>query len=74
LVGDIISERVKMGIANARAQGKHVGRPCSGYGDKDLAQIPTLRAEGLSYTKISERLGVPRTTVAHHARKASAAH
>jgi DNA invertase Pin-like site-specific DNA recombinase len=51
----LIVERVKAGLRNARAKGKKLGRPRV-YPDGH--RIATLRAEGLSWAKIAERLGV----------------
>src|ERR1700682_5293240 len=50
----LIVERVKAGLRNARAKGKKLGRPRV-YPDSH--RIATLRAEGLSWAKIAERLG-----------------
>jgi DNA invertase Pin-like site-specific DNA recombinase len=62
----LIVERVKAGLRNARAKGKHVGRPRLSL---DTAEIARLRAQGLSWLKISEKLGVGEGTV----RRAAAA-
>ena len=51
----LIVERVKAGLRNARAKGKKLGRPRV-YPDSH--RIAALRAEGLSWAKIGERLGV----------------
>jgi DNA invertase Pin-like site-specific DNA recombinase len=56
----LIVERVKAGLRNARAKGKKLGRPRV-YPDRH--RIATLRAEGLSWAKIAERLGVGEGTV-----------
>ena len=50
----LIVERVKAGLRNARAKGKKLGRPRV-YPDSH--RIAALRAEGLSWAKIAERLG-----------------
>ncbi|MFO7684920.1 MAG: recombinase family protein [Desulfobacterales bacterium] len=47
---DIISERVKAGLRNARRKGKRLGRPRVAPMVIDRAR--SLRAEGLSYRKI----------------------
>src|SRR6202521_3186538 len=64
----LIVERVKAGLRNARAKGKKLGRPRV-YPDQH--RIAALRAEGLSWAKIAERLGVGEGTV-YRAAQASA--
>src|SRR5260370_21848755 len=49
----LICERVKAGLRNAKAKGKHVGRPRVLL---DSSEITRLRAERLSWLKISEKL------------------
>lgn len=51
---DLIAERVKNGMVNARAKGKQIGRPES----VPLESIKSLRKKGLTYRQISEVLGV----------------
>lgn len=51
---DLISERVKTGMINARAKGKKIGRPKKVQYDL----IVTLRDEGYTYREISKMLGV----------------
>jgi len=58
---DIIRERVRAGLANARRKGKRLGRPSMPDGLFEKAKA--LRAEGLSYRKIGERLGVDEGTI-----------
>ena len=58
---DIIRERVRAGLANARRKGKKLGRPPIPAGLLEKAKA--LRAEGLSFRKIGERLGVDEGTV-----------
>jgi len=64
----LIVERVKAGLRNARAKGKKVGRPRVYL---DPHRIAALRAEGLSWAKIAERLDVGEGTV-YRAAQASA--
>src|SRR6266404_2445492 len=64
----LIVERVKAGLRNARAKGKRLGRPRVSV---SAAKIKELRAEGLSWAKIAERLGVGEGTV-YRAARASA--
>jgi DNA invertase Pin-like site-specific DNA recombinase len=56
----LIVERVKAGLRNARAKGKQLGRPRVSL---DARKIAVLRAQGLSWAKIAEQLGVGEGTV-----------
>ena len=56
----LIRERVKAGLRNAKAKGKHVGRPRLTL---DRLEIARLRALGMSWLKISDKLGVGEGTV-----------
>jgi DNA invertase Pin-like site-specific DNA recombinase len=56
----LIVERVRAGLRNARAKGKRLGRPRVAV---DAARIATLRAEGLSWAKIAEELGLGEGTI-----------
>ena len=56
----LIAERVRAGLRNARAKGKRLGRPRLAV---DATRIASLRAQGLSWAKIGERLGVSEGTV-----------
>jgi DNA invertase Pin-like site-specific DNA recombinase len=56
----LIRERVKAGLRNAKAKGKHVGRPKLSL---DGSQIARLRSQGLSWLTIGKRLGVGEGTV-----------
>jgi len=51
----LIVERVRAGVRNARAKGKRLGRPRLVV---DRSKVSALRAAGLSWAKIAERLGV----------------
>jgi len=53
---DLIAERVRAGIAHARAMGKRIGRPRAQIDD---AQARTLRSQGFSLRKVAADLGVP---------------
>jgi DNA invertase Pin-like site-specific DNA recombinase len=55
-----ISERTKAGIARARAQGKHCGRPVRVF---RRARAAELRKQGESWRAIARALGVPQTTI-----------
>ena len=57
----LISQRVKAGMARAKAQGKHIARPPI---SKQLQEkITELQREGMSMNKISKTLGVAYGTV-----------
>jgi DNA invertase Pin-like site-specific DNA recombinase len=56
----LIVERVRAGLRNARAKGKRLGRPKRSV---DASKIAALRAEGLSWAKIAERLDLGEGTV-----------
>lgn len=57
---DLIVERVRAGVAEARRQGKHCGRPARVF-RRDRAAA--LRREGKSWRAIAKELGVPVGTV-----------
>jgi DNA invertase Pin-like site-specific DNA recombinase len=56
----LIQERVKAGLRNAKAKGKRIGRPRQ---EVDSSRVLALRAEGLSWRAISERLKLGLGTV-----------
>jgi DNA invertase Pin-like site-specific DNA recombinase len=53
-------DRIKAGMAAARANGKHVGRPRN---LKRLAEIRQMRTEGASVVRIAERFSCTRQAV-----------
>jgi DNA invertase Pin-like site-specific DNA recombinase len=53
---DLIAERVRAGMAHARAMGKHIGRPRAKV---DVEQITTLRNQNMSLRGIATRLSIP---------------
>ncbi len=53
---DLIAERVRAGIAHARAMGKHIGRPRAPV---DAERVLALRGEGKSLRSIAKTLAVP---------------
>ncbi len=57
---ELIRERVRSGIALARAQGKRIGRPRRPV---DAAKVAELRAQGRSWTEIAHEMGVGLGTV-----------
>jgi len=58
---DIIRERVKAGIANAREKGKAHGRPKTASLKKD--EIKKLQKEGLNNSQIARKLKISRGSV-----------
>jgi DNA invertase Pin-like site-specific DNA recombinase len=52
---ELIRERVKAGMKNAKAKGTRIGRPRANV---DSAQIARLRAQGLSWKKIAKQMGL----------------
>ena len=67
---EVIRERVKSGMAAAKARGKHVGRRRIPMTKQSKAR--SLRAEGLSYRQIAKQLGISPGTVVNYTRKAPA--
>jgi DNA invertase Pin-like site-specific DNA recombinase len=57
---ELIRERIRDGMNRARAEGKRVGRPERAV---DTRGVGELRAQGKSYRKIAEELGVPEATL-----------
>ena len=57
---DLICERVNAGIRNARANGKHLGRPRQHV---DLDRIRELRAAGMSLRQVAANLAVGYGTI-----------
>lgn len=53
---DLIAERVRAGIAHARAMGKRIGRPRA---DINVEQARHLRSQGHSLRKVAQVLDVP---------------
>jgi len=58
---EILIERVRAGMARARAEGKRIGRPERRL---DLEELRRLQGERLSIRQIARRMGIPRSTVA----------
>ena len=63
---ELIRDRVRSGLAAARAKGKRLGRP---HVVVDGSRIATLRAQALSWTAIAAELGVGEGTVRRAAQK-----
>jgi DNA invertase Pin-like site-specific DNA recombinase len=53
---DLIAERVRAGMAHARAMGKRIGRPRAVV---DVEAVAKLRREGRSLREIATRLNIP---------------
>jgi DNA invertase Pin-like site-specific DNA recombinase len=68
---ELIRERVKSGLRNARAKGKRLGRPKVVL---DAARIADLRKAGLGWQKIAKEMGVGVSTVLRIAQEASEGH
>lgn len=64
---DIIAERVKSGLARARARGKRLGRPPVSI---TLQEIKEAQALGLSIRQLPEKLGVSKSTIERHLTRA----
>lgn len=56
----LISERVRSGMAHAKAKGQHLGRPPRGL---DPEKIALSRARGLTWGAIAEQVGAGESTV-----------
>jgi len=64
---DIIRERIKSGVAAARAKGRKFGRPR--VSESAIALIRELRAQGKSYSQIAAASGISRTKVSELCRQ-----
>jgi len=58
---DIIRERVRAGLDNARQKGKRLGRPS--INNDILKKAVVLRRQGLSFRRIEKDLGVGEGTI-----------
>lgn len=56
----ILIERVRAGMANAKAKGKRIGRPAA---QVDMDELLKLRGQGLSIRQIARNLGIDKTVV-----------
>lgn len=64
---ELISERVRNGMVNAKAKGKRIGRPQSLPDDL----IRTLKAEGYSYRQISKMLNIGQGSITKALRRSA---
>lgn len=59
---DLISERTRLGLARARAQGRNAGRPPA-LTTADVEDITAARSRGRSISELARQHGVSRTTI-----------
>ena len=63
---DIISQRVKSGMENARAKGKKIGRPQTDpekLPDKFYKHYPSFLAKNITITEFADLMKCSRTTI-----------
>jgi putative DNA-invertase from lambdoid prophage Rac len=58
---EILRERVRAGIAQARKEGRRHGRPPTA--SLKAEEVRRLKAEQISHSEIARRLGIGRTSV-----------
>lgn len=58
---EIIKERVRAGLENAKRKGKRLGRPP--VSSRLVDEAKRLRSQGMSYRKIGKKLDIPESTV-----------
>jgi putative DNA-invertase from lambdoid prophage Rac len=61
---DLLKERIKSGISNARAKGKIFGRPTGGKIADSCDRINQLRLEGMSVRSIAKEVGLSKSAIA----------
>jgi putative DNA-invertase from lambdoid prophage Rac len=61
---DLLKERIKSGIANARAKEKVFGRPKGGKIANRCEQINQLRANRMSVRSIAREVGLSKSAIA----------
>jgi putative DNA-invertase from lambdoid prophage Rac len=67
---DLIRERVKSGLASARARGVRLGRQVGQRpSDKKAKKVLAMHQEGLSYRLIGPNVGLSKNTVMHIVRR-----
>ena len=69
---DIIKERVKAGLENAKRKGKKLGRP--GVGDSVIEEAKVLRGEGKSFRTIGKQLGISEGVVRQRLKSGKGGH
>jgi putative DNA-invertase from lambdoid prophage Rac len=60
---DLLKERIKSGISNARDKGKIFGRPTGGKLADNCDRIKLLRSQGRSIRSIATEVGLSKTSV-----------
>ena len=62
---DLLSERIRSGLATAKAKGKHIGRRTGQRtkADRLSPKVLTLKEEGFSYRQIARKLDISKNTV-----------
>ena len=60
---DLLKERVRSGIANARARGKIFGRPRGGKINDSCDRINELRAQNMSVRSIAKAVGLSKSAI-----------
>jgi DNA invertase Pin-like site-specific DNA recombinase len=71
---DLVRERVKSGLAAARARGVVLGRQIGQRpSDKRVKRVLSMHREGLSYRLIGRNLGLSKNTVMEVARRGATA-
>jgi putative DNA-invertase from lambdoid prophage Rac len=60
---DLLRERVRSGLANARARGKVFGRPKGGKTADNCQKIRAMKADGRSVRSIGKELGLSKSAV-----------
>ncbi len=68
---DIIRERVMAGLRNAKASGTHIGRPKAVL---NQFKVERLRAEGVGWKEVAQRMGVSRRTLYRYQRVRQSLH
>src|SRR6266581_3034457 len=66
-----LSERTKAGLARARAEGRRLGRPPRDYGALTAADVAQMRANGLSWSRMETKTGIPAGSLRRLAKMAS---
>jgi putative DNA-invertase from lambdoid prophage Rac len=69
---DLIRDRVKSGLAAARARGAKLGRQVGqSPSDKKAKRVLGMHADGLSYRLLARNVGLPKNTVMEIVRRNS---
>jgi putative DNA-invertase from lambdoid prophage Rac len=62
---ELLRERVKAGMAQARRAGKRIGRPAlRHFAPRDIEQVRALRAKGMSVRQLAKHMGTTQWMVA----------